>query len=102
MHHSQKKLNNWITEYGTWEGSNGNDVIIEANGTLRYGDVAATATYDIEKGILSATGKSADGIVTYTFELKYNSDTKTFSAEVKYVDDETRYARCSSLSKVTE
>lgn len=87
---------------GTWEGSNGNDVIIEANGTLRYGDVAATATYDIEKGILSATGKSADGKVTYTFELKYNSNTKTFSATVKYVDDETRYARCSSLSKVTE
>lgn len=87
---------------GTWEGSNGNDVIIEANGTLSYGDVAATATYDIEKSILSATGKTADGTVTYTFELKYNSDTKTFSATVKYVDDETRYARCSSLSKVTE
>ena len=87
---------------GTWEGSNGNDVIIEANGTLRYGDVAATATYDIEKGILSATGKTADGKVTYTFELKYNSNTKTFSADVKYVDEETRYARCSSLSKVSE
>lgn len=87
---------------GTWEGSNGNDVIIEANGTLRYGDVVVTASYDIEKSILSATGKTTDGTVTYTFELKYNSDTKTFSATVKYVDDETRYARCSSLSKVTE
>lgn len=87
---------------GTWEGSNGNDVIIEANGTLRYDNVTATATYDIEKGILSATGKSADGKVTYTFELKYNSNTKTFSADVKYVDEETRYTRCSSLSKVSE
>lgn len=87
---------------GTWEGPNGNDVIIEANGTLRYDDVTATATYDIEKGILSATGKSADGKVTYTFELKYNSNTKTFSADVKYVDEETRYTRCSSLSKVSE
>lgn len=87
---------------GTWEGPNGNDVIIEANGTLRYDDVTATATYDIEKGILSAMGKSADGKVTYTFELKYNSNTKTFSADVKYVDEETRYTRCSSLSKVSE
>jgi len=87
---------------GTWEGSNGNDIIIEANGTLRYDDVVATASYSIEKGILSATGKNEDGTVTYTFELKYNSDTKTFSADVKYVDDETRYARCSSLSKVTD
>lgn len=87
---------------GTWEGPNGNDVIIEANGTLRYDDVTATATYDIEKGILSATGKSADGKVTYTFELKYNPNTKTFSADVKYVDEETRYTRCSSLSKVSE
>lgn len=87
---------------GTWEGPNGNDVIIEANGTLRYDDVTATATYDIEKGILSAMGKSADGKVTYTFELKYNPNTKTFSADVKYVDEETRYTRCSSLSKVSE
>lgn len=87
---------------GTWEGKGGNDIILESNGTLKFGNVTCAATFDAEKFTITAVGTSTDGSTTFTFELTYNSDTKTINAKVTYVDDETRYTNCPSLSKTAE
>ena len=87
---------------GTWEEKGGKDVILESNGTLKFGDVTCTATYNAEKFTITASGTAKDGSTSYEFELIYNPDTKTINAKVTYVDDETRYTNCPSLSKTAE
>lgn len=87
---------------GTWEGQGGKDVILESNGTLKFDDVTCAATYNAEKFTITASGTAKDGSTSYEFELVYNPETKTINAKVTFVNDETRYTNCPSLSKVTE
>lgn len=88
---------------GTWSGDfNGfnagtRTIIIEGNGTMKYGEVTLIAEYDIEKSQI--IGKNADE--SYVITLTWDAKNEVMSAKILFVQDYTdEYnSSCSDLKK---
>ncbi len=91
---------------GTWKGSfvatvggSGEEktIIVNADGTMLFGDYTITATYDVTKQTVSGT--SSDGI--YEITLNYDADNNVLKGTIEYRDEDmgNRTYECSSLTK---
>ena len=85
-----------FTGYGTSDNDN-RSIILEADGTMTYGDYSMKCVYDVEKSTI--TGSTNDG--KYTVIMTWDSSNSNMSAQI--IDDDADVGRhdcaCSSMTK---
>ena len=88
---------------GSWTGNfigfnaGTRTIIIEANGTMKYGEVTLVAEYDITKSQI--VGKTADK--SYVITLTWDAKNEVMSANILFVQDysDEYNSSCSDLKK---